>query len=73
MNWKKQRLHNLIQRLDQGNDVTLRDFKSAITSDEYEEYLYRIDWKNQINSFSYSSGYEDNLKKGIFLKEIKGN
>lgn len=66
--WKKQRLENLLERLEQGCEVSLRDLKNAITADEYEDYKQMLEQQKQVKNFSSngSTEYDKWLKKGLF-------
>ena len=66
---KKERIGELIHRLECGNDIQNRDFKSVLTDDEFKQYEAEweshLDWKSGVN-YEYSSKYDDLLKKGDF-------
>jgi len=66
--WKKQRLKNLFERLEQGEDVSVRDLKNALTKSEYEAYEQMLEQYQQVKSFANnaSNGYDEWLKKGLF-------
>ena len=66
--WKKQRLENLLERLEQGNEVSLRDLKNALTADEYEDYKQMLEQQKQVKNFAShgSTEYDKWLKKGLF-------
>jgi tetratricopeptide (TPR) repeat protein len=66
--WKKQRLENLLERLERGDEVSLRDLKNALTSDEYEDYKQMLEQQKQVKNFAShgSAEYDKWLKKGLF-------
>lgn len=65
---KKQRLQNLHERLQKGEDVAVRDLKNALTEVEFNEYVQMWAWHQQSRSLGNdgSSGYDEFLKKGLF-------
>lgn len=58
----------IFERLQKGEEVSLRDFKNAIPSEEYESYKQALEIKKMELSggFGYCAEYEKWLKKGIF-------
>lgn len=66
--WKKQRLENLLERLEQGHEVSLRDLKNALTANEYENYKQMLEQQKQVDNFAShgSTEYDKWLKKGLF-------
>lgn len=65
---KKQRLQNLLERLEGGEDVSVRDLKGALTDNEFSEYEQSWVWHQKLrsNAFGGSSGYDALFKKGLF-------
>ena len=72
INRKKQRLQNLLERLDGGEDVCVRDLRNALTTDQFTQYEESWTWHQQTVrgrgglGIGGSSGYDDFLKKGLF-------
>lgn len=65
----KKRLEELLNRLESGEDVAVRDLKSALTQDEFEQYGYEWEWIQDVKkgyAFDDSSEYDALLKKGDF-------
>ena len=65
---KRQRLEVIIERLVNGEEVSLRDYKNAMPTDEYGNYEQAVDFRSMELSgvFGYCANYEKWLKKGIF-------
>lgn len=68
VNKQRQRLQAILERLESGDDVSLRDFKNAMPTEEYGNYEQAVDFRKMELSgvFGYCSEYERWLKKGIF-------
>jgi hypothetical protein len=64
---QKQRLEYLKSRLENGDDVAVRDLKNALTAREFSEYENKWEVQQQSRSLGDhgSSGYEDFLKQGL--------
>jgi len=65
---RRQRLEVIIERLEKGEEVSLRDYKNAMPADEYGSYEQAVDFRTMELSgiFGYCTDYEKWLKKGIF-------
>jgi hypothetical protein len=68
VNKQRQRLEAILERLESGEDVSLRDFKNAIPTDEYGNYEQAVEFRKMelTGAFGYCADYEKWLKKGIF-------
>lgn len=68
INKKRQRLEAILERLEKGEEVSLRDYKNAMPTDEYGSYEQAVDFRTMELSgvFGYCADYEKWLKKGIF-------
>jgi hypothetical protein len=68
INKKRQRLESILERLESGEDVSLRDFKNAIPTDEYGSYEQAVEFRKMELSGTFGSctAYDEWLKKGIF-------
>lgn len=65
---RRQRLEAILERLKSGAEVSLRDFKNAISEGDYAGYLMRIEHqKLMAGGYSDScAAYDELLKLGIF-------
>ena len=64
---QKQRLESLKYRLENGEDVAVRDLKNALTESEFAEYENMWEMHQDLQSFGNhgSSGYDEFLKQGL--------
>jgi hypothetical protein len=66
---KRQRIENLIERLKKNDEVSLRDFRNAISKEEFQDYENTIEMRRDYATSvgSGSTGYNDFFKKGLFF------
>jgi hypothetical protein len=68
INKRRQRLEALLERLRNDEEVSLRDFKNAISAEEYQDYAASVEMQRDFSNScgSGSSGYNEYFKKGMF-------